>query len=523
MRLTRTSLFWLLDAGLASAFAAAVAWAVAGMTARGGLSAIALLAIGCTGLMRGGLQIAAAAHGQWDAARAKQRWRKGIFLAVLGAAPGARRLLGEQIADATDRIEDVEGYHARFMPLRLAAMLAPLIIAGAVATASRVSAAILLTTLIPFALGMMLAGSAAGRVAARQLETLGRLSGLFVDRVRALPVITGFAAEDRIGRQLAQATQDVARRTIAVLRVAFLSGAVIEFFAALSVALVAVYCGFTLLGLLPFPAPETLDLARALFVLILAPEFYLPMRRLAAAYHDKQVGEAAHERLAMLADGRAGRPAQELLLQSAPAISFEKVVIDYGERAIGPFSMTIAPGQVTALLGPTGAGKSSLLHSLLGLAPVASGVIRVDGMPLVRGALCGAVGWASQATALIPGTIADNIRLARPAAQAREVEMAAHRAGLTALAESRSEGLATVIDARGSGLSGGERRRIGIARALLRDAQLWLLDEPTADLDQASAAAVIAEILAAAHGRTVLLVTHSEAIAARADHRITLA
>jgi len=421
-----------------------------------------------------------------------------------------------------DRIEDLDGYHARFLPLRFAAVAAPLTIAFAAAPASLIGAAILLGTLLPFGLGMALAGTAAARASRRQLAALGRLSGLFVDRVRALPVIVGFGAQDRVSRHLEQATREVADRTLGVLRVAFLSGAVMEFFAALSVALVAVYCGFNLLGLLPFPAPEKLTLPQALYVLVLAPEFYLPMRRLAAAYHEKQVGEAALERLAaMKEERRAGAPCR-LPLDRPPALRFEGVVVDHGEARVGPFSFDVPAGRMTAIRAPSGAGKSSLLHALLGLARPGEGRIVVEGGAAGLGSLPGHVGWAGQVAALMPGTLADNIRLARADAGEAEVEAAARRAGLGPMIDARGQGMGLMLDHRGSGLSGGERRRIAIARVLLKDAPLWLLDEPTADLDAASAADIGAILRAEGRGRTVLLATHSEALAALADHQVRL-
>lgn len=522
MRMRRASLLWLVDGVLAVCVAAAVAIAISTRAGNREHYVVALLLLAAAAATRAALQTTAFSQGHRDAARAKRAWRSPAFSAVLRAAAGSRRMLGEQVADAIDRIEDIDGYHARFIPLRFAAMATPLLIAASAALASWIAAAILLATLIPFALGMALAGSVASRAAARQLDVLARLSGLFIDRIRALPLILGFDAQDRVTRQLDGATQEVARRTVAVLRIAFLSGAIIEFFAALSVAMVAVYCGFNLLGLLPFPVPETLDLSRALFVLILAPEFYLPMRRLAAAYHDKQVGEAALERLAALTPAPVVATSPVHMLAAPPAIRFESVVIDYGERRVGPISMHIAAGYVTALSGTTGTGKSSLLHALLGLAPVVAGDILLDGRPLSPEALRGEVSWAGQATALVPGSLADNIRLARPHASDAEVEDVARRAGLTEVVQTRGAGLATLIDPRGSGLSGGERRRVGIARALLRDAPLWLLDEPTADLDEGSAMELARHIVEAGRGRTVLLVTHSAAIAALADHRVVL-
>lgn len=524
MKSNRAFLLWLLDGALAIAIAAALALAIASL-ANGRIMALALafalLVIASLG--RAGAQVAATVAGQRIAAHQKQAWRSRVFGAVLRAPAGSRAMLGEQTADATDRIEDLASYHARFQPLRLAAMATPLLVAAAAALASWVAATILLATLIPFAFGMALAGTAASRAAARQLDALGKLSGLFIDRVRALPIIVGFGAQDRIIRQLTVATHDVARRTIAVLRIAFLSSAVMEFFAAVSVALVAVYCGFSLLGLLPFPAPETLTLGRALFVLVLAPEFYLPMRRMAAAYHDKQIGEAAMERLTRLASTATATATQAAMLDRPPLLSFRAVVIDYGEGTIGPFTFDVPAGELTVLSGPSGAGKSSLLHALLGLAPVTAGQILIDGLPLAPGRLQGAVSWAGQATTFLPGTLGDNIRLSQPDASDAAVEHAATSVGLTAVVSARAAGLAMPIDPRGSGLSGGERRRVGIARALLRDAPLWLLDEPTADLDAQSASDLIAIVRLAAKERTVLLVTHDPNIAALATHHVVIA
>jgi ATP-binding cassette subfamily C protein CydD len=525
MTSNRAFLFWLLDGVLAIAVAAALALAVSrgvdGPLHVASLSPLLLLVI--AGLCRGAVQILATTAGGWDAAREKQAWRLRAFGAVLRAPAGSRAMLGEQTADATDRIEDLDGYHVRFRPLRLAAVATPLMVAAAAAFASWVAATILLVTLAPFAVGMALAGTAATRAAARQLDALSRLSGLFIDRVRALPIILGFSAQDRVIRQLSGATRDVARRTMAVLRIAFLSSAVMEFFAALSVALVAVYCGFSLLRLLPFAAPETLTLGRALFVLVLAPEFYLPMRRMAAAYHDKQIGEAAIARLSRLVSPTDADSPDVTPLDHPPRLRFSAVEIDYGDRRIGPFTFDVPAGKLTILSGPSGAGKSSLLNALLGLAPVGAGALLIDGAPLARTRLQGQVSWASQATTLLPGTLRDNIRLSRPDAGDADVEHAASQVGLATLIARRSAGLDTPIDPRGSGLSGGERRRVGVARAVLRDAPLWILDEPTANLDAAAAAELIARMSKLARGRTVLLVTHDPAVAALADHHVVIA
>jgi ATP-binding cassette subfamily C protein CydD len=303
---------------------------------------------------------------------------------------------------------------------------------------------------------------------------------------------------------VAGAAQEAATRTGAVLRVAFLSGAVLEFFAALSVALVAVYCGFALLGLLPFPAPETLELRAALFALALAPEFYLPMRRLAAAYHDKQMGEAADKAIA------AALPDVEAALHPASApfdgLHLKDLRIGIGS-GIGPVSLMLKPHDLIALTGPTGSGKTSMLAAIAGQIDPASGELSpVDPARIA---------WAAQRPLLLPGSLADNIALARPDADRAEIAQVAARVGLTPMLAARPEGLDLAIDHQGAGLSGGERRRIGLARAILSERPVLLCDEPTADLDAESAADIIALLVALSAERAILVATH--------DHRLTAA
>jgi ATP-binding cassette subfamily C protein CydD len=483
----------------------------------------ALLVV-ASGVVRGAAAMLSARIGAAGAERVKREVRHTVTAASLHRLPGDPATSGEYMSAIVDEVDALDGYVARFLPARRAAAAAPMLVLLATAIASPVAAAILIATLIPFVAVMALAGGATAEQRDRQFVALARLSSRFADRIRALPVILAFGQQESEAQRLAAAADELARRTMRVLRVAFLSSAGLEFFAALSVALVAVYAGFNLLGLLPFPVPEKLTLARAFFVLALAPEFYAPMRRLAAAYHDRQAADSAAKRLSAY---RVPAKAAVRLEGSIPAaLAFDDVTIRYSEEeapALENFSLAVAPGETVALLGPSGAGKSSVLHLLLGLAPLSAGRVTVDGRDLADiGSAASIAAWAGQAPLIIPGTIRENLLLARPTASGAEVALAARNAGLAPMLLGRPAGLDAQLDERGSGLSGGERRRIGLARAILKDAPLLLLDEPTAHLDAAAERALVQTIRAACHGRTALIATHSDMVARIADRVVRL-
>jgi ATP-binding cassette subfamily C protein CydD len=517
----RTATAWrLADVLGALGFAAGLAFGVDALT-RSLTEALPFLALALvSALGRGFLAAKANQAGAQAAARAKAHARREAAAALL--APGAPRG-GAAVTAVMEGVEALDGHFSRFAPARSASAIAPLLLIAVTAVASPVCAGIQLFTLLPFIAAMALAGMAAADASRRQFLALERLSALFLDRVRALPVVLAFQAEGRTTAGLTKAAHDLSKRTQAVLRVAFFSSAALEFFAALSVALVAVYCGFNLLRLLPFPAPETLDLKRAFFALALAPEIYAPMRKLAAAYHDRQAAESAALTLARL-PVPAPAPAP-LDLAAAPEIRFEAVGVTYpgGEAAVlRDFNLVAPAGEITAILGPSGCGKTTLLNLLTGLAPLSAGEVRVGTARLSEhDPFAADLAWAGQSPLLLSGSLADNLALANPQASRQALEAAARRAGLSDLLDRRG-GLDAALDERGGGLSGGERRRLGIARALLKPSAILLLDEPTADLDAAAEAAMIAAVRAAAAGRTTLIATHSEALAAVADRVIRL-
>jgi ATP-binding cassette subfamily C protein CydD len=558
----------LLDTVAAIGFAAGLAGGVVAVPQ--GIEAMLpwVMLAGVSAIGRGASAMLAAHVGASGAYRAKTRLRRRIVDAVLHRAPGSEATTGTLMSAAVDEVDAIDGYVARFLPARMAASAAPLIVLAATAIASPIAAAILVATFFPFLAAMILAGGAAADASRRQFVALARLSGLFADRIGALPIVLAFRAEGREAAALGDASEDLARRTMRVLRVAFLSSGALEFFAALSVALVAVYAGFNLLGLLPFPVPEKLDLGRAFFVLALAPEFYAPMRRLAAAYHDRQAAETAAERLADVEQAKAvPPPVVPVWSRAAPTIRFESVSVRYDGQdhvAVSDVSFEAQPGMIVALVGPSGSGKSSVLHLLLGLAPLSEGRVTIrtssplpewEGAGVRRlphyrtvvtkadlptpnpslsgrgeeavlrlaqiGSIAPIAAWMGQSPLILPGTIGSNIALADPTALAERIAEVARTAGLSPMLLARG-GLGAVIDARGSGLSGGERRRIALARALLKPAPVLLLDEPTAHLDAASEVQLIAAIARACVGRTTIIATHSARLAAIADAVIDL-
>lgn len=508
--------FWMGDIAGAALFSLGISTGVAALALGQNVPVSTLVTLVAGGLVRWASVASVHRVAVAEAQRAGIALRTRLFPRLLGGKRTEPIAIGRSATLAIDHVATMEAYRARFVPVRFSAAAGPLLVVVLVAGASLVSAAILFATLIPFVLGMILAGGAARRASERQLDALGTLSGIFVDRVRTVRIIRHFDAEDRVARQVAGATAAVAERTIAVLRAAFLSGAVLEFFSALSVALVAVYCGFSLLGLLPFKVPETLTLREAFFSLAMAPEFYLPMRRLAAAYHEKQLGEAAEKELAPLL---ADMPASATAEAAFDGLVVRDVSIHWPGHAIGPVDFVLGQTGMVALTGPTGAGKTSLLAAIAGQIDLASGSIRTTGDARIAS---GDIAWAAQVPLLLPGSLRDNLVLARPDASDADVADAVARVGLGPLVAARPEALALVLDHRGSGLSGGERRRIGLARALLSGRPLLLCDEPTADLDDASADAIAAMLADLAKRRALVVATHDARLVALAEREVAL-
>ena len=477
---------------------------------------------------------------EWAAARTSARAKSQLRMAVLdhavelGPLALQDRSTGE-LAQLTGRgIDALDAYFARYLPQLLLAVVVPIIIGVVVVTQDVLAAVIIALTLPLIPIFMILVGWYTRNRVDRQWRALAVLAGYFLDVVAGLPTLKIF------DRARAQATtiRDVGERyrraTMRVLRVSFLSSLVLELLATLSVAIVAVSIGLRLVG-------GSMELQTALFVLILAPEPYLPLRMVGAQYHAAAEGIGAAAALLDILDSEPGSSAGSQPAPRPEIVTVSGVNANYPGRevlALQGASCTLVAGQITAVLGPSGAGKSTLVQTLLGFLKPSAGTIRIesaragsttrasdlsnDSESIVLDQVdpqswLQQVAWLPQEPLIIAGTISDNIALGDPEAQRARVVAAAESAGLSAtlLEQPVAEG--------GLGISAGQLRRGGVARGLLREAPLVLLDEPSAALDSETEQQVVTAIkeLRSA-GRIVLVVAHRPALVAVADQVVRL-
>ncbi|MEV5463781.1 thiol reductant ABC exporter subunit CydD, partial [Streptomyces cellulosae] len=361
---------------------------------------------------------------------------------------------------------------------------------------------------------------------ARQWRLLARLGGHFLDVVAGLPTLRAFGREGHQTRVVGEMADAHRRATMRTLRVAFLSSFVLETVATLSVALVAVPVGLRLLG-------GELDLRTALTVLFLAPEAYLPLRAAGAAFHDSAEGITVAERVFAVLDDAEAVPTTRTSRTPAPdartaLLRLDRVTVhhpDRAEPALLDVGLTVRPGEHVALVGPSGAGKSTLLSLLLGFTAPTSGRVTVDGTDLRDidpDAWHAQVAWVPQRPHLFAASVADNIRLGRPGAGHAEVRAAARAASADRFIEELPDGYDTVLGEHGAGLSAGQRQRIALARAFLKDAPVLLLDEPTAHLDPESEAAVTRATADLMRGRTAVVVAHRTSLLPYADRVVSV-
>jgi ATP-binding cassette subfamily C protein CydD len=485
----------------------------------------ALAALLVVGLLRTGLGWGARHFSDSAVETIRLELRGQLIRRLLGRGPLwlRQRRSGELAELMGTHADAMEGYFGGYLLARAEVMAVPLALLAAAFYVDRVVGTILLTTLPLIPVFMMLVGWGAEAASRRQLKALARMGGHFADRLRGLGVIRMYGRGEAELASIGEAAEGVRERTLKVLRIAFLSSAALEFFASLSVAMVAVYLGLSYLGMLDLRATP-LSLGAGVFCLLLAPEYYAPLRRLAAHYHDRASAMAALDEIESAMDSVGAGPVRDAFPSPAnkasrtgPAPTGMRgeatrllVAEDITLRPLGAkrdvlanLSFLLAAGERLALAGPSGCGKSTLLDALAGWLPVTAGQLIVPGN--LR------IGYAPQRPYLFHGSIADNLRMARPLATEEELHAAAEAAQVMRFAGNLPQGLDTMIGERGFGLSGGEARRIALARAFLRDPQVLLLDEPTAFLDPETEAALLAALAEFARGRTLVLATHSPA------------
>lgn len=465
------------------------------------------------------------AHGL--AATIKTDIRQQVLGSILSLGPLYTRgqQTGELVNVLVEGIENLEPYFAKFLPQLFTAVVVPMVILICVVPLDGVTTIILLVTAPLIPLFMMLIGQRAEQVNKRQWETLSRLSAHFLDVLQGLTVLKIFGRSIEqiqvIGRMSAQFRDT----TLGVLKIAFLSALVLELISTISTALVAVTIGLKLLYF-------KMSFAEAFFLLLLAPEFYLPLRQLGTHFHAGMAGNAAAERIfAILAlPKRQRETGDERLLppQKHVGIVFSNIhyAYDGGTRpALDDISFTIEPGKKIALVGASGSGKSTLANLLLGFMKPDKGSIFINGISLSEIKLedwLKHVAFVPQAPHLFYRSVADNIRLGREGATLTEVIAAAKHAGAHEFIISLPEGYDTLVGEGGHGLSGGQCKRLAIARAFLTDAPFLLLDEATAGLDPQNEGIIEAALAELMVGRTVLIIAHRLTTVYKADCIVVL-
>ncbi|MFE6718739.1 thiol reductant ABC exporter subunit CydD [Streptomyces albidoflavus] len=426
---------------------------------------------------------------------------------------------GSLIALATRGVDALDDYFARYLPQLGLAVVVPVAVLARIVTEDWVSAAIIVVTLPLIPLFMALIGWATQSRMDRQWGLLSRLSGHFLDVVAGLPTLKIFGRAKAQAESIRRITHDYRRATLRTLRIAFLSSFALELLATLSVALVAVTIGMRLVH-------GDMDLYTGLVILVLAPEAYLPLRQVGAQYHAAAEGLAAAEEVFAVLE----TPVPDTGTRAAPAgaLAFEGVTVRYPGRdapAVREAAFTVEPGETVALVGPSGCGKTTLLQAALGFVAPAEGRVTVGGTDLAevdREQWHQRIAWVPQRPQLFAGTVAENVRLARPEASDAEVARALEQAGAQEFVAGLPSGAETELGEDGAGLSAGQRQRVALARAFLADRPVLLLDEPTASLDGASEEAVVEAVRRLAVGRTVLLVVHRPALLAVADRVVRL-
>lgn len=465
--------------------------------------------------------------GQRLAHDVKGRLRSELLRRAREAGPArlaTQATTGEWIERFQARGEDLTGYYARYLPAMQAVILIPLAILMTVFWLDWLAGLLLLFAAPLIPAFMAIVGMGADQIHRQQQEEEDRLAGHFLDRIRALDWLRRARAIAATQAEVVERSHHQRRLTMRTLRVAFLSSAVMEFFSAVAIGMVAIYVGFALFGALDYGPAVDLTLFTGLFVLLLAPEYFLPLRQFAQSYHDRAGALAAAEALAPLAKPvptTVPDDTRPTTAQAKALLVLEAAGVHYPGQtrpALAPTTLTIHPGESVAITGPSGAGKSTLLALCAGfLEPDAGRVYRhADAQHFV---------WIGQEAHLFHGTLRENLQLARPdTIPDPEMAAALEQAGLPLQTAELPNGLDTPIGEQRRGLSGGQAQRVAIARGLLSGRRLWLLDEPTSALDHETEHALLDTLLelASRHRLTLVVASHHGAVQRRCQRALPL-
>lgn len=515
------ALIWLPQAGL-------MAYAINELTVSGTVSNLLMIVAGIflLGLLRTILQGAGEriAFKTSRAALSDLRAKSVQALAERSPLDRNRAASGEAASILAEQAEMVVTYWSRYQPVQMKVMIVPIVFLIAVLWYSWAAALVLLVAAPLIPVFMALIGYRAKAASEEQLVEMGQMNGFLLDRLRGLATIRTFHAVDLTAQRLRHNAETLRHKTMIVLRIAFLSSAVLELFSALGVAMVAVYIGFHLLGELNFGAwGATLTLGQGLFILLLAPTFFEPLRELSAVWHDRAAGEAAIDALENISAG-----GMKLTAVAATAIPAETEKnhavtlrdVDFSYDAddetdlLSGFSLQIAQGEHVALLGPSGSGKSTLLAMMAGLIAPRSGDVLIHDTVLDQSSadtLRQQFSWIGQKPHIFSGSVRSNITLGREGFALSDVQTALKTAALDNVA---SAAAASDLGENGTGLSGGEGLRLALARAALKSgADIIFADEPTAHLDSETALKATEGLLTMAQGKTLIIATHDEELA----------
>ena len=437
---------------------------------------------------------------------------------TLGPDYTSRQRTGALASTVMEHVEGLHDFYGFYLPQLALAVMIPVAILAFVFPLSWLAGVLLLVTAPLIPLFMILVGMGAESISQRHFQALARISAHFLDVLQGITTLKLYDRSRGEEKNVAKVSSDYRQRTMSVLRIAFLSSAVLEFFSSIAIALVAVYLGMSYLGYINFgDYGKPLTLAGGLFILLLAPDFYLPLRELGTHYHARAEAIGAAEEIL------------KILMIPSPEVSVKAIALDTpgpidihcrdlylayeeGKRpALHGVSFQLKYGDRVALVGASGAGKTTILNLLLGFLDPDKGSITVNETPLADlppESWRQHLGWIGQNPILFHGTIRDNIRLGRPQASEDELVQAARSARVLDFALHLPGGLDTLVGEQGLGLSRGQAQRVALARAFLKDAPILLLDEPTSGLDSENERLVMSALEKLSSGRTVLMLTH---------------